>query len=45
VTDIVERLLSLWDTRPPHTMAVLLVVVLVVVLAVIATIVGDWSVQ
>jgi hypothetical protein len=40
-----ERLLSLWDTRPPHTRAVLLVVLLVIVLAVVATIASDWSVQ
>jgi hypothetical protein len=44
VTDIGKRLLSLWDTRPPHTMAVLLVVLLVIVLTLVATAVGDWSI-
>jgi hypothetical protein len=45
MTDIVERLRSLWDTRPPHAMAVLIIVILVSVLVFIATAVGDWSVM
>jgi hypothetical protein len=39
-----RRLHELWDTRPPHAMAVLLIVILVCVLTLVATAVGDWSI-